>query len=48
MTARPGRISADLAVDLPHPRDRATRSSPDYVAMCDRVSAELGEAMGGR
>jgi NitT/TauT family transport system ATP-binding protein len=48
MTARPGRISADLAVDLPQPRDRATRSSPEYVAMCDRVSAELGTAMGVR
>ena len=42
MTARPGRIAADLAVDLPQPRDRATRSSPEYVAMCDRVSAALG------
>jgi NitT/TauT family transport system ATP-binding protein len=48
MTARPGRISADMAVDLAHPRQRATRSSPDYVAMCDRVSAELGKAMGER
>ena len=45
MTARPGRISAELAVELAHPRARATRSSPDYVALCDRVSAELGEAM---
>ena len=48
MTARPGRVSADLPVDLPRPRDRATRSSSDYVAMCDRVSAELGKAMGTR
>jgi NitT/TauT family transport system ATP-binding protein len=48
MTARPGRVSADLAVTLPQPRNRATRSSPDYVAMCDRVSAELGKAMGER
>ena len=48
LTARPGRISADLAVDLPHPRDRATRSTPDYVSMCDKVSAALGMAMGER
>ena len=48
MTARPGRISADLAVDLPQPRERATRSSAEYVAMCDRVSAALATAMGGR
>ncbi|HYM73536.1 MAG TPA: ABC transporter ATP-binding protein [Stellaceae bacterium] len=47
MTARPGRIVADLPVDLPHPRTRETRSSPDYAAMCDSVSATLGRAMGG-
>src|SRR5579863_7817954 len=47
MTARPGRISADIAVGLAHPRQRATRSSPAYVALCDSVSAELGKAMGG-
>jgi NitT/TauT family transport system ATP-binding protein len=46
MTARPGRIIADLAVDLPQPRDRATRMSPAYVAMCDGVSATLGKATG--
>ena len=45
MTARPGRISADLAVGLPQPRARATRTSPDYVALCERVSANLAEAM---
>ena len=45
MSARPGRISADMTVDLAHPRQRATRSSPDYVALCDRVSAALGTAM---
>jgi NitT/TauT family transport system ATP-binding protein len=46
MTPRPGRISADMAVALPQPRSRATRSSPDYVALCDSVSAELRKAMG--
>ncbi|HEV2188511.1 MAG TPA: ABC transporter ATP-binding protein [Stellaceae bacterium] len=45
MTARPGRVSADLAVDLPQQRNRATRSTPEYVAMCDRVSAALGQAI---
>jgi NitT/TauT family transport system ATP-binding protein len=48
MTARPGRISADMNVDLPHPRSRATRSSAGYMALCDNVSAALGKAMGGR
>jgi NitT/TauT family transport system ATP-binding protein len=46
MTARPGRISADLAVDLAQPRTRATRSSAEYVGLCDRVSAHLATAMG--
>lgn len=45
MTARPGRIVADLPVALPQPRERATRSTPAYAAMCDRVSAELAMAI---
>jgi NitT/TauT family transport system ATP-binding protein len=47
MTARPGRISCDLSVDLPQPRGRATRTSPEYGAMCDQVSAALTQAMEG-
>jgi NitT/TauT family transport system ATP-binding protein len=46
MSARPGRISADLAVSLAEQRGRATRSSPDYIAMCDQVSGALAKAMG--
>src|SRR6185437_13837299 len=38
MTSRPGRIIADLPVELAQPRYRATRCSPEYVAICDRVS----------
>jgi NitT/TauT family transport system ATP-binding protein len=45
MTARPGRIAADLSVGLPQPRDRATRTSPAYAAMCEQVSAALAAAM---
>ena len=48
MTARPGRIVADLPVELAQPRDRATRTLPEYAAMCDSVSAALGHAMEGR
>jgi NitT/TauT family transport system ATP-binding protein len=48
MSARPGRISADLPIDLAQPRTRATRMSPEYAAMCDSVSAHLGQAMSGR
>ena len=47
MTARPGRIAADLPVDLARPRSHATRLSPEYAAMCDRVSASLAQAMSG-
>src|SRR3954451_8262576 len=44
MTARPGRIAADLPVALPHPRAGA-RTSSGYAAMCETVSGALGMAM---
>jgi NitT/TauT family transport system ATP-binding protein len=47
LTARPGHIAADLPVNLPQPRERSLRTTPAYAAMCERVSAALGEAMGG-
>ena len=46
LTARPGRVAADLPVSLPQPRDRAVRTTPAYAAMCETVSAALAEAMG--
>jgi NitT/TauT family transport system ATP-binding protein len=46
MSARPGRIVADLAIDLPQPRQRALRTGLAYTAVCSTVSAELGRAMG--
>jgi NitT/TauT family transport system ATP-binding protein len=48
MAPRPGRIIADLRVDLPQPRDRAVRSAPAYAAMCESVSAALAAAMTGK
>jgi NitT/TauT family transport system ATP-binding protein len=45
MTRRPGRIAADLPVDLPQPRERALRTSPGYVAICAAVSNHLAQAM---
>ncbi len=45
MTARPGRIAADLPVDLPQPRERAMRTSREYAVMCETVSATLAAAM---
>jgi NitT/TauT family transport system ATP-binding protein len=47
LTARPGRIAADLAIDLPQPRQRALRTDPAYAALCAMVSARLAEAMAG-
>jgi NitT/TauT family transport system ATP-binding protein len=47
MSARPGRIAADLTINLPQPRGRATRMSPEYAATCERVSAALATAMAG-
>jgi len=45
MRGRPGRISAELRVELPQPRDRALRTSADYAAICAMVSKELARAM---
>ena len=45
MTPRPGRIVADLPVDLPYPRDHALRTAPAYAAQCQRISGLLSEAM---
>jgi NitT/TauT family transport system ATP-binding protein len=46
MTARPGRIAADLPVSLAQPRDRGVRTTPAYAVMCERVSAALAAAVG--
>jgi NitT/TauT family transport system ATP-binding protein len=45
MTARPGRVHADVAVDVPYPRDQNFRTSPIYNDYCRRVSHLLAEAM---
>lgn len=46
MSARPGRIVAELAIDAPHPRDDAFRTSEPYLRACVRLSAALREAHG--
>jgi NitT/TauT family transport system ATP-binding protein len=51
MTARPGRVFAELAIDAPYPRDDSFRTSPEYGAFCRRTSEALAGAMaagGGR
>ena len=45
MTKRPGRIAADLAVDLPEARDNALRLTERYADNCRTVSRRLAEAM---
>ena len=45
MTQRPGRVHAQIAVDAPYPRTEAFRTSPEYAALCRKVSEALVEAM---
>ena len=44
MSARPGRIAADIAIDAPYPREEF-RLSPDYARQCAAVSSVLAQAM---
>lgn len=46
MAANPGRIYADVAVDLPFPRHHDLRLSNEYLAICRTVSDLLAKAMG--
>jgi NitT/TauT family transport system ATP-binding protein len=45
MTPRPGRIVADLPIDLPYPREGALRTEPRYAEQCRAISGLLSEAM---
>jgi NitT/TauT family transport system ATP-binding protein len=45
MARRPGRIVADLPVELPQPRERILRTSPRYAAICAAISNHLAKAM---
>jgi len=45
MTARPGRISAELTIEAPYPRDQNFRTSAEYAAYCRRASTALAQAM---
>ncbi|WP_298835231.1 ABC transporter ATP-binding protein [uncultured Piscinibacter sp.] len=44
MSARPGRVIAELAIDAPYPRDAAFRSSPAFVQACAALSGALEAA----
>ncbi|MFL5148098.1 MAG: ABC transporter ATP-binding protein [Microvirga sp.] len=41
MTARPGRIKADVPVDLPHPRDYRMKTSPHFSELKARLTEEI-------
>jgi NitT/TauT family transport system ATP-binding protein len=45
MSGRPGRVTADVAVEAPSPRDESYRTSAAYNEYCRAVSARLAEAM---
>jgi len=45
MTARPGRIAAEIAVDLPRPRDFHAVRSPAGLALFDRIHDLLREGV---
>ena len=44
MSARPGRVIAEIAVDLPYPRTVETRESPRYFALVTEVREALRSA----
>ena len=43
MSARPGRIKAEVAVPLAHPRDWRMKTSPGFAALKERLMGEIRE-----
>ena len=41
MSARPGRIKADVAVDLAHPRRYTVKTSPEFSALKAQLTEEI-------
>jgi ABC-type nitrate/sulfonate/bicarbonate transport system ATPase subunit len=41
MTARPGRIKADLPVSLPHPRHYTLKTTPAFSELKARLTEEI-------
>jgi NitT/TauT family transport system ATP-binding protein len=41
MTARPGKIKADIRIDLPHPRSYKIKTTPEFVALKERLVEEI-------
>ena len=45
MAARPGRVTRQIAIDEPYPRDEDFRTSPHYGELCREASHALGAAL---
>lgn len=45
MASRPGRVVADIEIDVPYPRSESFRTSSIYTKYCREVSERLAEAM---
>ncbi|MBP2313591.1 ABC transporter ATP-binding protein [Azospirillum soli] len=41
MSARPGRIKCDIAIDLPHPRSYKIKTTPAFAAYKERLTEEI-------
>ena len=41
MSARPGRIKCDIAIDLPHPRSYKVKTTPQFAAYKERLTEEI-------
>ena len=48
MSPRPGRISAEIRIDAPEPRDEDYRTSADYAGYCRKVSNALAPSYPGQ
>ncbi len=46
MSARPGRVVAEFAVDAPYPRDDDLRTSQAFARLCTEASRALRATMG--
>jgi NitT/TauT family transport system ATP-binding protein len=45
MRPRPGRIIADMPIDLGYPRTSSLRTAPHYTELCRALSQRLAEGM---
>ncbi len=41
MTARPGRLKCEVAIDLPHPRHYTVKTTPEFAAYKARLTEEI-------